>query len=594
MAAEVAHHGLNLVTPLVFLGAAVLAVPLFRLLKLGAVIGYLAAGVAVGPSGLGPIDDPASVLTLAELGVVLLLFIIGLELKPSRLWAMRRDIAGLGLSQVVVCGGVLAGLAMLAGLSWQAGVIAGAGLALSSTAFAVPLMEDRNELASAYGQRAFSILLLQDLAIVPLLALVTLLSPVAARTGGPPGLLAGFVMVAAVATVVMVGKYALNPMFKLLAKSGASEIMTAAALLVVIGAAALMQLAGLSMAMGAFLAGVLLADSRFRHELEANIEPFRGLLLGLFFIAVGMGIDLSLVESNAAVIAGAVLALMTVKTALIVGLARATGSDWRDALKIGTVLSQGGEFAFVLFAAAVSGRILPTDAAAILTAVVTFSLSLTPLVFGLAQRFAARSGGETREADFATAKGNTLIIGFGRFGQVVAQILISRGVDITMIDHRVEAIDAAERYGVKIHYGDGSRLDILKAAGAGKAELICVCVDETEATLKIVDFCREQFSMAKLMVRSFDRDQSLVLAERDVDCHVRETFESAVKLGEWALAALGVNNSFVAELITDFRRRDTERFQRQLAEGVYAGADLLTITPAAEPTHRGEATSWQS
>ena len=419
MAAEVAHHGLNLVTPLVFLGAAVLAVPLFRLLKLGAVIGYLAAGVAVGPSGLGLIDDPASVLTLAELGVVLLLFIIGLELKPSRLWAMRRDIAGLGLSQVVVCGGVLAGLAMLAGLSWQAAVIAGAGLALSSTAFAVPLMEDRNELASAYGQRAFSILLLQDLAIVPLLALVTLLSPVAARTGGPPGLLAGFVMVAAVATVVMVGKYALNPMFKLLAKSGASEIMTAAALLVVIGAAALMQLAGLSMAMGAFLAGVLLADSRFRHELEANIEPFRGLLLGLFFIAVGMGIDLSLVESNAAVIAGAVLALMTVKTALIVGLARATGSDWRDALKIGTVLSQGGEFAFVLFAAAVSGRILPTDAAAILTAVVTFSLALTPLVFGLAQRFAVRSGGETREADFSKAKGNTLIIGFGRFGQVV-------------------------------------------------------------------------------------------------------------------------------------------------------------------------------
>lgn len=585
MEAEAAHHGLSLVTPLVFLGAAVLSVPLFRIIKLGAVIGYLAAGVAVGPSGLGLIDDPGSVLTLAELGVVLLLFIIGLELKPSRLWAMRQDIAGLGLSQVLLCGGLLAGLAMLVGLTWQAAVIAGAGLALSSTAFAVPLMEDRNELASPYGQRAFSILLLQDLAIVPLLALVTVLSPVAAETGGVSGWLAGLFMVAAVAAVVIVGKYALNPMFKLLAKSGAGEIMTAAALLVVLGAAALMQLAGLSMAMGAFLAGVLLAESRFRHELEANIEPFRGLLLGLFFIAVGMGIDLALVVANATIIVGAVIVLMTVKTALIFGLARSTGSDWRDALKIGTVLSQGGEFAFVLFAAAVSGRIIPADAAAILTAVVTFSLALTPLVFGLAQRLTARGAGETRAADFSTANGNALIIGFGRFGQVISQILLVRGVDITMIDHRVEAIDAAERYGMKIHYGDGSRLDILKAAGAGKAELICVCVDDAEATLKIVDFCREQFPLAKLMVRSVDRDHSLVLAGRDVDYHIRETFESAVKLGERALAALGMTEAAAGDLVTEFRRRDAERFERQLVEGVYAGADLLNTKSAAAPTH---------
>ena len=585
METEAAHHGLSLVTPVVFLGAAVLAVPLFRLFKLGAVIGYLAAGVVVGPSGFGLIDDAGSVLTLAELGVVLLLFIIGLELKPSRLWAMRRDIAGLGLSQVVLCGSALAGLAMLAGLPWQAAVIAGAGLALSSTAFAVPLMEGRNELASPYGQRAFSILLLQDLAIVPLLALVTVLSPVAPETGGVSGWLAGLIMVAAVAAVVVVGKYALNPMFKLLAKSGAGEIMTAAALLVVLGAAALMQVAGLSMAMGAFLAGVLLAESRFRHELEADIEPFRGLLLGLFFIAVGMGINLSLVASNAAIIAGAVVALMTVKTALIVGLARATGSGWRDALKIGAVLSQGGEFAFVLFAAAVSGRVMPADAAAILTAVVTFSLALTPLAFELAQRFAGRGADETREADFSAANGNALIIGFGRVGQVISQILLVRGVDITMIDHRVEAIDAAERYGMKIHYGDGSRLDILKAAGAGKAELICVCVDNAEATLKIVDFCREQFPMAKLMVRSVDRDHSLVLAGRDVDYHIRETFESAVKLGERALAALGMTDLAAEDLITEFRRRDAERFERQLAEGVYAGADLLNTKSAAEPTH---------
>ena len=585
MAAEAAHHGLSLVTPLVFLGAAVLAVPLFRLFRLGAVIGYLAAGVAVGPSGLGLIDDPASVLTLAELGVVLLLFIIGLELKPSRLWAMRQDIAGLGLIQVLLCGGVLAGLAMLAGLTWQAAVIAGAGLALSSTAFAVPLMEDRNELASPYGQRTFSILLLQDLAIVPLLALVTVLSPVASEAGGTSGWTTGLIMMAAVAAVVVVGKYGLNPMFKLLAKSGAGEIMTAAALLVVLGAAALMQLAGLSMAMGAFLAGVLLAESRFRHELEANIEPFRGLLLGLFFIAVGMGIDLGLVASNAATIAVAVVALIAIKTALIFGLARATRSDRRDALKIGAVLSQGGEFAFVLFAAAVSGRIMPADTAAILTAVVTFSLALTPLVFALAHRIAARGASESRQADLSTAHGNALIIGFGRFGQVISQILLVRGVEITMIDHRVEAIDAAERYGMKIHYGDGSRLDILKAAGAAKAELICVCIDDPAATLKIVDFCREQFPLAKLMVRSSDRNQSLVLAGKDVDYHIRETFESAVKLGEKALAALGMSDLAAGDLIAEFRRRDVERFERQLVEGVYAGSDLLTTKPAAEPAH---------
>ncbi len=583
MEPDTAHHGLSLVTPLVFLGAAVLAVPIFRLLRLGAVIGYLAAGVAVGPSGLELIDDPSSVLTLAELGVVLLLFIIGLELKLSRLWAMRRDIAGFGVSQVVLCGGVLAGLATLAGLTWQAAVIAGAGLALSSTAFAAPLMEDRNELASPYGQRAFSILLLQDLAIVPLLALVTILSPGAAETEDMPGWLGGLVMTASVAGVVVVGRYALNPMFKLLAKSGAGEIMTAAALLVVLGAAAVMQIAGLSMAMGAFLAGVLLADSRYRHDLEANLEPFRGLLLGLFFIAVGMGINVGLVMSNLAAVAGTVATLMIVKSALIAGLARATGSAWRDAIKIGTVLSQAGEFAFVLFTAAVSGRILEPDTAAVLTAAVSLSLVLTPVAFGLANKIAARTDSTVPETDFSSATGNALIVGCGRFGQVVSQILLARGVDITMIDHRVEAIDVAERYGVKIHYGDGSRLDILKAAGAGKAELICVCVDDPAATLKIIDFCQEHFAMAKLMVRSVDRNHSLALAERDIDYHIRETFESAVKLGERALEALGTSGSVAADLLVEFRRRDEERFVRQLSDGVYAGTDLIFGEGAGEP-----------
>jgi monovalent cation:proton antiporter-2 (CPA2) family protein len=585
MEPEAAHHGLNLAMPLVFLGAAVVAVPLFRLFRLGPVIGYLATGVVVGPSGLALINDPASVLTLAELGIVLLLFIIGLELKPSRLWAMRRDIAGLGVAQVLICSAALAGLALAAGLTWQAAVIAGAGMALSSTAFAAPLMEERNELASAYGQRAFSILLLQDLAIVPLLAIVTLLSPEAAADSEASGWTAGLLIVASVVTVVVIGRYALNPMFKLLARSGAGEIMTAAALLVVLGAAALMQLAGLSMAMGAFLAGVLLAESRFRHELEANIEPFRGLLLGLFFIAVGMGIDLSLVASNAVIIALSVVTLLAVKLAIIMALARSTGSDWRDALRIAAVLSQGGEFAFVLFTAASAGGVMPTETAAILTAIITFSLALTPLVFGLAQRLAARETAVAREADFSNAHGAALVIGFGRFGQVVSQILLARGVDVTRIDRRVEAIDTAARYGMKIYYGDGGRLDILKAAGAGRAALICVCIDDAETALKIVDLCREQFPVAKLMVRSIDRNHSLVLAGRNVDYHVRESFESAVKLGEQALAALGLNEPAIHDLITEFRRRDAERFERQLVEGVYAGADMINTEPASAPAH---------
>ncbi|MXI47085.1 potassium transporter TrkA [Pseudomonas moraviensis] len=580
---EAAQHGLSLATPLVFLSAAVLAVPLSRLLKLGAVIGYLVAGVVVGPSVLGLINNPSSVLTLAELGVVLLLFIIGLELKPSRLWSMRRDIAGLGLGQVLICGVVLSGIAMLAGLNSQAAVIAGAGLALSSTAFAVPLMEDHKELALPYGQRAFSILLLQDLAIVPLLALVTMLSPVKEEAIGTSGWLAGVTMVSAITAVVVVGRYALNPVFKMLAKTGHGEIMTAAALLVVLGAAALMQYAGLSMSMGAFLAGVLLAESRFRHELEANIEPFRGLLLGLFFMAVGMGIDVGVVISNAVPVAVAVVVLMSLKTALILGMARLTGSNWQDSIKIGAVLSQGGEFAFVLFAAAVSGRILTAEIAAILTAVVTFSLVLTPLAFGLAHRLAAPATHEHCLSDFSTANGNALIIGFGRFGQVISQILLARGVDITMIDHRVEAINAAERYGMKIHYGDGSRLDILKAAGAYNSELICICVDDPQATLKIVEFCHDHFPMAKLMVRSIDRDQSLLLADREVDYQIRETFESAVALGEHALAALGMSDPAIEDLIIEFRRRDRERFERQLAEGLYAGADLIKAKSATEP-----------
>lgn len=568
-------HGFSLLQPLVFLGAACIAVPLFRRLRLGAVIGYLAAGIAIGPFGLRLISDAKSVLTLAELGVVLLLFIIGLELKPSRLWAMRKDIAGLGLAQVVLCATAVGGLAWAAGLGWRPAVIAGAGLALSSTAFAVPLMAERNDLNSSYGQRSFAILLLQDLAIVPLIALVALLAP-AGASEAPGGHWVGFAwMAASVGGIVLAGRYLLNPAFKILASTGSTEIMTASALLVVLGAAALMQWAGMSMAMGAFLAGVLLAESNFRHELEADIQPFRGLLLGLFFIAVGMGIDLPLVSHNAAAIAVAVVVLMLAKATVIWALARATGSDHRDALKMGAVLSQGGEFAFVLFAAAAAAKVMSAAQANLLTAVVTFSLVATPGLFAIAQWLVRQKVAGEHKEDFSTARGSALIIGYGRFGQVVSQLLMARGLELTMIDSNVKAIDAASRYGHKIYFGDGSRLEVLRAAGAEHMKLVAICVNNAAAATLAAQLCRQHFPIAKVVVRAVDRGHSMDLARMDVDSHVRETFESAVALGCGALQALGSSRSEIEDMEQEFRLRDKLRFAKQMAEGDHAGAELL-------------------
>jgi monovalent cation:proton antiporter-2 (CPA2) family protein len=572
-------HSTPLLYPLIFLAAAVVAVPVFRKLGLGAVIGYLAAGIAIGPHGAGLFSDPESIFGLAELGVVLLLFIIGLELKPSRLWAMRRDILWLGLGQLVACGAALAGLAMLAGLDARAAVIAGAGLALSSTAFAAPLMEERGELTSAYGQRAFSILLLQDLAIVPLLALVALLVPgEKAPTGGWTDTA---IIFGAVALVVLIGRYLLNPMFRILANVGAHEIMTAAALLVVLGAATIMKLAGLSMAMGAFLAGVLLAESSFRHELEADIEPFRGLLLGLFFITVGMGINLSLVFDNWLLVAAAVPAFMAVKSLAIYVLARVSGSSHADAARIGGVLSQGGEFAFVLFGAAAAAGVMGDSDANMLTAIVTISLALTPLAFALATRLGrTTTEQETMESDFSDVKGKVIIIGFGRFGQIVAQFLLSQGIEVTAIDDNVEQIRAASRFGFRVYYGDGTRLDVLRAAGAADATLIALCVVRKDVAMRIVDLVQAQFPLAKLYVRSRDRRHTLDLLRRNVDFQIRETYESAVAFGVAALEGLGITREKAKEVEEDMRRRDAERLAIQLSENeVLAGSHLMHTRP---------------
>lgn len=586
------QHGPALLEPLIFLAAAVIAVPIFRRLKLGSVIGYLAAGIIIGPACLGLFADQQSVLNVAELGVVMLLFIIGLELKPTRLWSMRQDIFGLGLAQVLFCGGALALVVWLFGLSWQASVILGLGLSLSSTAFAAPLMEERGELASAYGQQAFAILLFQDLAIVPLLALVALLAP---HAGGQdaPGIAQTLAVFGAVGIVVLVARYALNPLFSVLAQSNAHEIMTAAALLVVLGAALIMQLAGLSMAMGAFLAGVLLAESSFRHELEADIEPFRGLLLGLFFIAVGMGIDLKLVAANLPLVMTGVLIVMAVKSALIYTLARIAGATHQNALRIGGVLSQGGEFAFVLFASAATVGIIATRDASLAVAIVTISLALTPLSFALANWLARPKTPDEPEIDFTDARGKVLVIGFGRFGQVVSQFLLGQGIELVAIERDVEMIEAATRFGFKVYYGDGARLDVLRIAGAADAALIAVCIDDRAATRKIVEIVKQHFPLAKLHVRAFDRAHTLELLAMDVDYQIRELLGSAMTFGRDALEALGIAPDKTVLIESDMRRRDAERLAAQQAEGFMARTDLMHTKavrpePLTAPKKQGE------
>lgn len=491
---------------LIFLAAGVVAVPVFRKLRLGSILGYLAAGLSIGPFGLGLFSDSHSVMNVAELGVVLFLFVIGLELNLSRLWAMRHDIFVLGGAQVVLTGGLAMIYPLLVvGRPWRAALIAGLGLALSSTALVMQLLEERGEVQQPHGQKAFAILLLQDLAIVPLLALVALFAPVAA-SGGPPLWLTALKMAGAVGAVVLVGRYLLNPFFRVLANAGAREVMTGAALLVVIAAAVLMTYVGLSAALGAFLAGVMLAESSYRHELEADIDPFRGLLLGLFFMSVGMTVDLRVVAANWKLLAGALLTLTLIKISVVYGLLRLLRNRHDVSIRTALHLPQGGEFGFVLFSTAVSAGVMPAIQGTLLVALVTLSMALTPLLVALAPRLArSRTPSPERPSEFDGATRAVLMIGFGRFGQLACQLLLHEGVDVTIIDTDVEMIDAAERFGFKLYYGDGTRLDVLRAAGADRARMICICVERKEQATRIVELCGQAFPLARLYVRAYDR-----------------------------------------------------------------------------------------
>lgn len=585
---EAETHGVDLLPAVALLAAGVVAVPIFKRIGLGSVIGYLVAGIAIGPFGLALFTDPASILSVAELGVVMLLFIIGLELKPSRLWALKQDIFGLGLAQVLVCGALLTGAGVIAGLAPSVAIVAAMGLALSSTAIVLQILDERGETTETHGQKIFSILLLQDLAIVPALAVVAFLAPIGETTTGSARLVQIGIAVGAVLGVIVAGRYLLNPLFRVFAETRAREVMTAAALLVVLGAALAMQESGLSMAMGAFLAGVLLSESSFRHELEADIEPFRGLLLGLFFLGVGMSLDLHLIGQSWALILAAVVGFMALKSLGIYAVARGFRNSHADSVRIALMLAQGGEFAFVLYATATSDHVFAPDLTALLNAAVIVSMALTPLApFLLRRLLMERESFEGVEhADGLT--GTALLIGFGRFGQVASQALLSRGIDVSIIDSDTEMIRAAARFGFKIYYGDGTRLDVLRAAGAGSAKVIAICIDDRQAADKAVDIIKTGFPFAKVLVRSFDRGHSLDLLAAGVDYEIRETLESAMVFGEAALVALGVPEDEAAEVLANVRKHDAERLKIQTVEGLTGGRDLMKKpgpipTPLSQP-----------
>ena len=567
----------DLVKVVALLGAAVVAVPIFRRLGLGSVLGYLAAGLVIGPFGLGLFSDPQSILHVAELGVVMFLFVIGMEMRPSHLWSLRRQIFGLGTLQIFLCTIALTGVGLASGFSLPVAFVGAAGFVMTSTAIVMQLLGERGDIALPRGQKIVSILLFEDLLIVPLLAGIAFMSPVVPEHADGSRWASMGIGIAALAGLVAAGIWLLNPLFRVLAAAKAREVMTAAALLVVLGAALLMQVGGLSMAMGAFLAGVLLSESTFRHQIEADIEPVRGILLGLFFLSVGMSLDLAVVAGSWQLILSGVLAMMAAKALCIYVVARVTHSLHADALDRAVLMAQGGEFAFVLFSAAAAAQVIDATVNANLTAIVVLSMVLTPFFVVVLKRLTPKAKASMEGIEEANGlTGSVLIIGFGRFGQVMSQSLLARDVDVTIIDTDIEMIRSAEEFGFKIYYGDGTRLDVLRACGAQNAQSIAVCIDDKEAASRIVELVKHEFPQALVLVRSFDREHSLALISAGVDFQIRETFESAVEFGKAALKSVGVPQGEADDIAEQIRRRDAERFELEMASGsLKAGVPML-------------------
>ncbi len=566
----------------VLMGAAVIAVPLFRRLGLGSVLGYFAAGALVGPSVLGLFTDPDAILHFAELGVVMFLFVIGLELRPQKLWALRGQIFGLGLVQVSLAIALLslAGAVIFA-LPPVTAFIAGAGFVLSSTAVIMSTLQERGEIASPEGQKSVSILLFEDLLIVPLLAVVAFLSPVAQGDGGVAALalaLGGLV------ALLVAGYWLLDPFFALLARARAREVLSAGALLVVLGAAMLMETVGLSMAMGAFVAGVLLSGSSYRHQIESDIEPFKGLLMGLFFLAVGMSLNLAVVAAEWPLLLVLLVAYVLVKAVAIYATARVFGAANLPALRRTVMFAQGGEFAFVLYTAALAGGVIDARENAIFSTVVILSMAITPLILIAADRVLRDTDPSLDGVEAAEGlRGQVLVIGFGRFGQIALQMLLARGAQVSVIENSPDRIRDAARFGFKVYYGDGTRLDILHASGAAQAQVILICVDDPRAVSAIAELVQHEFPQARVLARSYDRGHSMDLIRAGVDFEIRETVESALLMGAEGLRHLGWDAATVTEALEDVRRRDAQRLTEQVQGDIMSGRDKMLIAPVPEP-----------
>ncbi|AKM09836.1 cation:proton antiporter domain-containing protein [Croceicoccus naphthovorans] len=552
----------------ILLGFALAFVLLFRRLGLGATLGYLVAGAVVGPQVLGLVGGAEAKINIAELGITLLLFIVGLELAPSRLWRMRREIFGLGLAQVALCGlAVSAVIYTFTGFSLAASLAIGLPLGLSSTAQVLPMLQSAGRLRTPFGERAFAILLFQDLSLIPLITIIAALSRNPEVQEGPPGWQLAVISVVAIAGLILAGRFLIRPLFRLIGVLGEREMFVVAALFTIVAAAALMQMLGLSTALGAFIAGVMLASSPYRHELEADVEPFRSILLGLFFLSIGMLLDLSAIAERPAFVALMALALIATKTAVIFAIGLLIRMEWRNALALGLLLSQGGEFGFVLFAQAQDGLLIAPEAASLFGAVVTISMAATPFLMMIMKRFrAAPDAGAEREGPSADGA-SAVVVGYGRFGQTVAQMLVAAGIRVTIIDSDVEMIDVANNFGARVYFGDGTRIDLLRQAGAHDARAVLFCMDGEGAGPDLISAVREHFPDTAIFVRAFDRRGVIRLAGTPADFVVREMFESAIAMARKALEKLGESLEAIDEAESAYRERDCDRMEQQISSG---------------------------
>ena len=575
---EASHSVISnvLFSGVILLGAALVSVLIFRKLGLGAVLGYLIAGIVIGPDVLGLTGDAETILGYSEIGIILLLFLVGLELSPSRLWFMRRDIFLFGPLQVALCGLAMFAVISLAMpiFSWQAALVLGLPLALSSTAQVLPLLQSSDRMKTDYGEKSFSILLFQDLSIVPLLTIVAALSRAPAAEGAVSGWLLVVYAVLAIIALVLAGRYLLSPLLRLVGKISERELFIVTGLFTVCASAAVMQMIGVSAALGAFVAGVMLAESPYRHELEADIDPFRSILLGLFFLAVGMMLDLDVVFAQPWLVAGLALALVSVKTGVIFLLGRFFGLTSSASIIMALLLSQGGEFGFVLFAAAQQAQLIESEAASLFGAVVTLSMASTPFLMIFAGKLAARkTAGDAQLIDPEYAEqASVIVVGHGRFGQNVSQIMQASGRSVTLIDIDPETIEMSEEFGRKVFYGDGTRIDLLHRAGADKACAIFFCIDDRGLDAATLLPVRETFPYTKLFARAYDRQQALALMRDPEIIMVREVFESSVRMSVDALKFLGTSRENITKIIAEFRLRDRTRLTKQFESGdMHAG-----------------------